>query len=138
MVETKLTVAETDAYTAWCYPSRRLIHHQWHKYCKGDEFREPMLKAVEAFEEHRCTKWLSDDRDFAGPLDPEDWKWGEVYFTDRIVEVGWKYSAMVMPKEAFAQISTTALIHYFDAKGVEAKFFTSLEEARQWLDSKPD
>ena len=132
----KVNVVDTDVYTAWCYPTKKLIHHQWHAYCKGDAFRDPMLKAIEAFEKYGCTKWLSDDRDFAGPLDLEDWKWGEVYFTNRIVARGWRYSAMVLPKEAFAQISTGALIDYFDAKGVEARLFTSLEEAEQWINRK--
>ena len=126
MSQTKITVVDTDTFTAWCYTAKGLIHHQFHKPCRGDDFRTPMLQAVEAFEKYHCTKWLSDDRRF-GPLDPEDWKWGEVYFTDRIVKKGWKYSAMVLPEDAFAKISTSALIDYFDAKGVEAKIFAGLE-----------
>jgi hypothetical protein len=135
MLEERITVVETDTYTAWCYPDNGIIHHQFNRPCRGDEFRTPMLQAAEAFEKYHCTKWLSDDRKF-GPLDPEDWKWGEVHFTDRIIKKGWKYSAMVLPEDMFGKISTSALVDYFDAKGVEAKFFTYIEKAKQWLHSK--
>ena len=134
--ESRLTVIDNEFYTAWCYPRKGLIHHQWHRYCVGENLRNALTEAVEAFRKHKCSKWLSDDRKFGGVLHPDDWKWGETHFTDRIIEAGWKYSAMVLPEEAIAKLSTSALNEYFAARGVEAKFFTQLLDAQQWIYQK--
>ena len=133
MEELVISVVDNDVYSAWCYPTKSLIQHKWHQYCFGDVFRSNMTKAMDAFEKYNCTKWLSDDRDFAGALHPDDWKWGEVYFTDRLVPKGWKYSAMVLPATGLAKISTTALINYFASKGLEARFFSDFNEAKKWI-----
>ena len=129
----RLTVIDNEFYTACCYPTKGLIHHQWHKYCVGENLRNALTKAVEAFMMHHCTKWLSDDRKFGGVLHPDDWKWGETHFTDRAIEAGWKYSATVLPEKAIAKLSTSALIQYFAARGVETRFFTRLLDAQQWI-----
>ena len=133
MAEDKITVVDNEFYIAWCYPTQRLIHHQWQKHCVGDDFRKSITGAVEAFEKYNCFKWLSDDRKFDGVLHPDEWTWWETHFTDRAIKAGWKYFAMVFPTKAIAKMSSTALTKYFIARGVETGFFTEFEEAQKWI-----
>ncbi len=136
MTENKITVVDNNVYIAWCYPERRLIHHQFRTYCKGDAFRSSITKALEAFEKYKCYKWLSDDRNFMGVLNPEDWKWGETNFTDRAIALGWKYSAMVLPEQMIAKLSTMALSNVFAAKGLTANFFSDFDQAQKWINEQ--
>jgi hypothetical protein len=136
MEHKKITVVDDAYYTAWCYPTKRLIHHQFHKYCYGDVFRTNLIKATEAFETYNCFKWLADDRNFSGALHQDDWEWGAVNFTPRAVEAGWKYYAMVLSEKAIAMMRQNQLVEYFASKGVRTQLFTKLEEAEEWIDSK--
>lgn len=132
----KITIVDSEFYAAWCYPDAGLIHHQWQKHCSGNDFRDSLTAAVSAFEKFNCFKWLSDDSKFNGTIQPDDWKWGEIHFTNRIIEVGWKYSAMVMPAKTLARISETALCNYLASRGVDTKFFTEIDKAIEWIGSK--
>ena len=136
MEKTIITVVETEVYKAWCYPQRGLIHHQWLKHCKGEPFRDAMSRGLEAFEQYGCSKWLSDDQLYSGPMDSDDWTWGVVNFTEPAIKAGWKHSAMVMSPATFAAISTTALVDFFQTRGVEAAFFADFNEAKTWIFSK--
>ena len=132
----KITIVENEFYTAWCLPRFGLIHHQWHQYCYGDKLQNYLTMGAQAFEEYKCNKWLSDDRKFGGALHPDDWSWGEVHFTPRLIKAGWKYYAMVLPAGVIAGMSANALISFFAEKGVDTQLFTQLDEAQNWLNSK--
>jgi hypothetical protein len=131
----KITIVDNEFYTAWCFPTKRLIQHQFHQYCYGDDFRTNLIKAAEAFENYNCIKWLSDDRKH-GTLHQDDWAWGEIHFTPRIIKAGWKYYAMVLAPKVIAAMRQASLVEYFKSKGVTAEMFTELKEAEKWLDSK--
>ena len=75
-----IVVLENEFATTWCYPSKRLIHHEFHRFCSGDDFRNVMTKGAEAFEAHSCTKWLSGDK-MIGLAPPEDVEWGRQHWT---------------------------------------------------------
>lgn len=132
----KITVVDTEVFTAWCFPTKRLIHHQFHRYCYGEIFRANLIKATEAFEQYNCFKWLADDRGFTGALHPDDWEWGAVHFTPRAIKAGWKYYAMVLPDKVIAAMRQSQLVEHFAALGVKTRMFTKLAEAQEWIDSK--
>ena len=136
MTGDKITVVDTEFYTAWCFPEKRLIQHQWHRYCSGEDFRESMAKVVSAFEQYNCYKWLSDDREFLGAVAHEDWQWCDTEFLGHGIWERWKYSAIVMPEALLAKISLQSLVGYFASKGVEAMYFSDFNEAETWIGEK--
>lgn len=80
-----------------------------------------------------CAKWLSDDRK-NGPMSVEDRDWGTVNLNQRSMEAGWKYWALVVPKEvvaAGAMIPTMEALHQL---GLRMMVFSDLDEAFDWLD----
>jgi hypothetical protein len=131
----KIPIVDNEFATSWCYPSKKLIHHQFHKFCCGDNFRNIMIRDAEAFEEHKCTKWLSDDRK-VGLIPPDDVDWGRIHWTPRVIKAGWKYFAMVLPEKVIGQMVHTAIVNEFAELGVEAQIFGTPEEGMAWLDSK--
>ena len=132
----KTVIIENEFQTAWHYPSKRLIKHQWHKYCAGEVFRDIMTKSADAFEQNKCFKWLSDDRNYAGAMHPDDIAWGREYWGPRMFKAGWKYHAMVLPEKMIGQMGLTAMVNWFQENGVQTKVFSDPDEAMAWLDGK--
>jgi hypothetical protein len=132
----KLTIVDNEYYTAWCYPAQRLVEHQWHKYCYGETLREIMNKSADAFEEHKCFKWLSDDRQFCGAMHTDDVIWGKEKWAPRMFEAGWKYHAMVLPKTIIGSMGITDMVNWYKKMGVKTKIFRTTEKARSWLESR--
>ena len=81
----------------WCYPRKRIIHHQMRGPVLGRVFREALTAGVLAMNTHWCSKWLSDDR-LNGALLPDDLKWAEEVWFPSAASAGWKYWALVMPR----------------------------------------
>ena len=131
----KITVVDNEFATTWCYPSKRLVHHAFHQFCSGDDFRNIMIKGAEALEAYNCTKWLSDDRKI-GLAPPEDVEWGRHHWTPRVLKAGWKYLAMVLPEKVIGQMFHASLVDEFSKMGVEAQIFSTPDEGMVWLESK--
>ena len=132
MFESKLTVLDNEFVSIWCYPTERILHHEFYKYVFGDTLRAFLLTGVEAFEAHGCTKWLSDDRKF-GAILPEDKEWGDKVWRPRILAAEWKYWAMVLPSTVTGKMNIQKMVDEYRALGVSAQFFSTPEEAMTWL-----
>ena len=58
----KTTIIDTDYATLWYHSEQKIVHHQFHKFIYGQEFRQVLEKGLEIFKENDAHKWLSDDR----------------------------------------------------------------------------
>ena len=132
----KIVVMDNEYATVWCYPEKRIIHHQFHQFTHGESFNNTLIQGAEAFEKYRCTKWLSDDREL-GIVHPDNAKWGEVNWTPKVVALGWKYWASLMPTKTTGQMSLKAIAAHFQEHGVTVEFFTNTDEAMRWLEQQP-
>lgn len=132
MPESKLTVLENEFATIWCYPSKGIIHHQFHQYASGDPFRALLMTGVDAFQQNRCTKWLSDDRNF-GAVHPEDKAWGDQVWRPAILNAGWKYWAMVLPDKVTGKMNIQKLLDEYQKLGVLTSLHTNPDDALKWL-----
>ena len=130
----KISIVDNEFASSWCYPEEKIIHHQFHKFPFGNDFRNVMIKDTEFFEEYGCDKWLSDDRDI-GVLHPDDKKWGEENWLPRVMKAGWKYWALILPTRITGQMSLYNLVDEFSKLGVVVKVFEDPNEALEWLKS---
>ena len=124
---------ENEYATLVCYPKQKIVHHTFHQFINGRAFREVMGKGADAFIEHRCTKWLSDDRNNPA-LKKEDSDWGQKFWENRILNAGWKYWALVMPENAVGKLTMRAIIQRYNDRGVVVEVFNSHSEAMLWLE----
>ena len=131
----KIKIQDNEYQTSWCYPQKRLLKHEFHRYCAGELFQDIMTKNLDVFEQYKCTKLLSDDRNY-GPVHPGDIEWGMSYWGPRMLEAGWKYWGMVLPPRVIGQMSLKKMLGYYEERGVEPKLFSDPDEAMEWLDSK--
>jgi hypothetical protein len=131
----KQTCLDNQFITIWYHTDKGIVHHQWHKFMKGAQMREPLMAGTELLKKNKATKWLSDDRNF--PVqDPEDTKWAGAIWFPQTVEAGWKHWAIVRPKSAIAQINHAQLLKLFAAGGINAQMFTDVDEAMKWLETQ--
>ena len=126
------TVLQTEYATLWYHPEKKIVHHEFHKFIHGQEFRQVLEKGLEIFKEHGASKWLSDDRKNS-TLTQEDSEWALTDWNPRVVDAGWKYWAIVMPDKVVGQMNMQRFIDLYATKGVTIQIFDDSDEALNWL-----
>lgn len=128
------TIYQSDYATLWYHPESKIVHHAWHKFIYGNEFRQVLEKGLELFKQHGANKWLSDDRDNSA-LPKNDFEWSINDWFPRVFAMGWKYWAIVMPDKAVGQMNMKRFIDIYAKQGLEIKIFDNPDEALKWLES---
>jgi hypothetical protein len=128
----KDTIIDTEYATLWYHPEPKVVHHKFHKYIYGEEFRQVLEKGLEVFIQHNAQKWLSDDR-LNSALPPEDAEWGINNWSPRVMGAGWKYWALVMPDKIVGQMNMQRFIDLYAKQGVTVQIFDDPDEALKWL-----
>jgi hypothetical protein len=131
----KTTLIDTDYATLWYDTEKKIVHHKFHKYIYGPEFRNVLEKGLEVFKEKGAQKWLSDDRNNSA-LPAEDGAWGQQDWTPRMLEAGWKYWAIVLPQKVIGQMNMQRFIEDNAGLGLTMQAFTDPDEALKWLESQ--
>lgn len=128
------TIVKNDHLTIEYLADKGIIYHTVHKPVSGAVFRDSLNTATEFLKDNGVTKWLSDDR-LNGPLPQEDVEWGFNDWNRRAISFGWKYWALVVPKEVEAAGSLVPVISNLHDLGLRMQVFTNTESAMEWLDS---
>ncbi len=131
---TKTTILDNDYATLWYHPETQIVHHKFHRFIHGDNFRSVLEKGLEVFEEHNANKWLSDDRNNS-TLTKEDGIWGLTDWNPRVFASGWKYWAVVMPDKILGQTNMNYLMKENIERGLVIQVFEDPDEALEWLES---
>ena len=131
----RLTLFEGERASVWYYPKTKIVHHQFRAFVFGDEFRNVLMKGLEAFEKYGASKWLSDDRGNTA-VATEDRDWAETSWTPRVMAAGWKHWALVMPAKMVGQMSMGRAIKMFAERGITVRTFPDPDEAMAWRESE--
>ncbi len=129
------TVVDNEFAKVTYYPEKGIIHHEWKKFCFGENFQKLMLTSTNYLKSHKGNKWLSDDRNFA-VMTPEDAKWGREIWWPETKKAGWKYWAIVLPEKTVGKMNIQSLIKEYSAGGITAQVFEDTEKAMRWLESQ--
>jgi hypothetical protein len=125
-----------NEYATLCvHPEKKVIHHIFHKFVYGDIFKEVLTKGADAFIQHECTKWLSDDRGNSA-IPKQDIEWGQVHWEPRILKKGWKFWALVMPETATGKMNMRKVVDHYQTIGVTVQTFTNPIDAMNWLEKQ--
>jgi hypothetical protein len=130
----KEIVLDTEYATLWYYPEAKIVHHQFHKFIYGQEFRDVLEKGLEVFQKNGATKWLADDRkNSALPTDDLKWSMDDWFF--RAFKSGWKYWAIIMPDKIAGQLTMNRIMKRNIDEGLNIQVFDDVDEALKWLES---
>lgn len=130
-----LVIIDSDSRCLWYHPDKQIVHHQFHQFIWGSDFRELLLAGAELLKKHKARKWLSDDRGMP-VLRIEDIQWAQTEWFPSMVQAGWKYWAIVQPEKVIGQINIERLMKEFSAAGIVARYFSDPDEAMHWLESQ--
>ena len=127
-------ILENEYATLWYRPQGKIVHHQFHKFIHGNTFREVLDRGLDAFKTYGAHKWLSDDR-HNSTLTKEDGEWAIMDWSNRVIDAGWKYWAVVLPDRKIGQTNLNMFMKEYIARGLEVRVFEDPDEARRWLES---
>ena len=129
----KTTVFQNDCALLVYYPEAKIVHNTFSGQPTGTQFREALNAGVEVMKKYGGTKWLSDDRENKVMFSPEDQEWADNDWFPRMVQVGWKTWAMVVPYEIKARFNLQEIVDKNFERGIRIAVFSELDEAFQWL-----
>src|SRR5689334_21069556 len=109
-----------------------------HKFLPSAVFRDLLSAGLMCLEDHRASRWLSDDRDNPAAVRLHDARWADTVWAPRVVRAGFRYWAIVMPQHAIGRMQMRKFIGDYEQRGVTVRAFEGLEEAQLWLASTPD
>lgn len=118
--------------TLWFYPKEKIVHNQFHKYVGGEGFRKVLRNGTEFFVKNNCEKWLSDDTNLS-VVNQEDADWATNEWYSQIKNAGWKYWAMVKPKNIIGKMSLKRHVNNVRDEEITMKVFEKEEDALNWL-----
>ena len=130
----KQTIFDKEYATLWYYPENKIVHHEFHKFIYGAEFRNVLTTGLDIFRKNGAQKWLSDDRkNSALPTEDVNWAMGE--WSPQVLAAGWKFWAVVMPDKVVGQLNMNRFMKRYIENGLTIKVFEDTDEALKWLES---
>jgi len=128
----KTVVHQSPTITVWGYPSLRIVHHQMHGACSGEDFRNGLLAGSRILRQLSGRGWLSDDR--ANPIVQfEDEQWAQRVWFPNTRAAGWDCWAVVKPETLVGDLSITRFVESCERMGMATKCFGNVEPALEWL-----
>ncbi len=129
------TIFTNEHATLMYHPDTKIIHHVFHQPIAGDAFRKVLNTGLEFMHKHGAGKWLSDDR-LNAVLPQEDTIWAITNWAPRVLAVGWKFWAIVVPDSVAARVNMAEFIDEYYQKGLRIMVFVDPVEAQQWLEKQ--
>lgn len=116
-----------------------IVHHEVRGALSDVPFQQLLLEGLNTLEAKHATKWLSDDRLVTSfDFDPAAHPWSDLVWWPRMIEAGWKYWAILGPREPAGTGKTAFQLSSFAmrgavASGLTVRFFTEFDAAMAWL-----
>lgn len=131
----KTEVIDNEYMSLWYYPALKIVHHKIHKTLPNGMFEEVLSAGAEYMEKYRAKKWLSDDSSLVA-ISKDDIEFGEKVWSPRVMKAGFRYWAIVMPKNAMGSLQIKRFIKDYSEKSVIIEPCETVEAALEWLSSK--
>jgi len=126
-------VAVDNEHARVCFhAATRIVHHEFKQFIHGERLRAALTAGAELLEQHRATKWLSDDRK-NGALPGADGEWARTVWYPRVLRAGWKHWAVVLPENVVGQMNLRRFVEDYRKDGLDVAVFVDPDEAMRWL-----
>ncbi|MBP7282797.1 MAG: hypothetical protein KBA66_14540 [Leptospiraceae bacterium] len=130
----KEIVLDNEYVTMWFHQDKKIVHHKYHQFLKGDYIRNQLNGGVDLLIKHKAKKWLSDNRN-VGPHTADDTEWINTIWLPNAIKAGWKFWALVQPESVIAQMNLRTITKTFADMGVTVQVFSDPDIALKWLES---
>jgi hypothetical protein len=105
---------------------------QLDRYVAGEEFRKAADSTLNLLERRHACKLLTNSSEMR-VLPQDDQRWVDEDWRPRATAAGLRYNAVVIPKNAIAQLTVETMMKKVPAGAIELAYFSDIEEAKSWL-----
>ena len=128
----KIVVHDSPTITVWYYATHRIIHHEMHGPCAGEEFRNALLAGSRILRQIGGRGWLSDDR-ANSMVQFEDEQWAQRVWFPSTKASGWDCWAVVKPEKEVGSLSIARFVEACERMGMNTRCFPAVAPALDWL-----
>ena len=128
----KTTIVDLPEITLWYHEDKHIVHHQIHRYPGTAVLERVLDEGFRVLKENRASKWLSDDRG-SSALPKAHHEWAANVWGPKVAAAGWKYWALVPPKELVGQMNMARLREVYARLGVTVNVCADPYQALAWL-----
>ncbi|HYD87580.1 MAG TPA: STAS/SEC14 domain-containing protein [Vitreimonas sp.] len=104
----------------------------WKGYATSAAFRDGNAQVLSEINARKASKLLGDVTDFV-LIGAEDQAWLNEVWIPRAMHAGLRKVALVQPNFYFNRVAVDSVAQKLDRERVEVGFFSTREEAREWL-----
>lgn len=134
MAQIVYTIYKGDSLTVIYHPETKIIQHTFQGPASSSELRAALNAGTNLLRRYQVTKWLSDERENSY-LSPEDVHYLVTDWAPRTVRAGWKYWAIVVPRQLESRVDAMTIVQACYDLGVRTMVFSDVPEALDWLAS---
>lgn len=98
-----------------------------------DVYKAEMKNYLQVVEEYEPTRLLIDCREFYFPIEPEIQEWIDKNIFPKVLNVGVKYVAIVIPSELIANLSVQQAMEEQEGLKFTTRYFDNREDAKKWV-----
>ncbi len=130
----KELIFESPFGIIWFHPETKILHHKVLQFMPDQEVKDFLMFGTRTLKEKGAQKWLSDDQT-SKPISKDFMEWGMAEWFPQTIAAGWKYWAVVKPKQMISQMEIEKMAKDYGEMGIETRFFSTDEEALEWLEN---
>lgn len=112
-----------------------VVHIEAKGWADTAESHAVLDSALRAMTDHQGSRWLVDGRDMQA-MKPSDLQWINDVWLPTAIAAGLRVAAIVMPTSEMAMQNIDDMATAAEDK-IEVRYFSSVENARQWLTPSP-
>ncbi len=129
-------ISKTPKYTIKYYPDFQIIHHHVVERLNGNEMYQLLTACIQTLRTKKANKWLSEDPPHMA-YTKEMLEEGTLKWLSDALEAGWKYWAIIKPKNMIGQLNFELMMKMYSEKGIESRAFDDIDSAIEWLKNLP-
>ncbi|MDO1446432.1 hypothetical protein Q0590_09245 [Rhodocytophaga aerolata] len=129
--QTKIIHQSDKAKIEWIEEGK-IVRKTFTGFIIGEEMKAAFNAGLACLQKNKGRKWLSDNR-YVKVYKQEDSDWINNVWFPQTKKAGWKYWAVLEPKDFYGQMSMNRFIKDFAQQGIILKIFHEMDQAVEWL-----
>lgn len=129
--QTKLIHQSAKAKIEWIEEGK-IVRKTFTGFIMGEEMKTAFNAGLICLQKNKACKWLSDNR-YVKVYKQEDSELINNVWFPQTKRAGWKYWAVLEPKDFYGQMSMNRFIKDFAQQGISLKVFHEMDQAIEWL-----
>lgn len=130
------TILSNEYFDLLFHEEDKVVHHIYKPAMDSEHLYELLTAGTELLRDNGAKKWISDNRELVNTFNQKEADWVNEVWLPETIGVGWKYWAMIVPKDLIANADHIKYVESFYNSGVWVTVWPELDEAFKWITKK--